>query len=290
MRFRRRPLRFFIFDDRTHLNLSFSGFRTFEAHLMAVVAIIPARYGSTRLPGKPLATIGGKPMIQHVYESTSRAKELDRVVVATDDYRIEETVKKFGGEVVMTAKDHPTGTDRLAEVARKVRADLLVNVQGDLPFIHAETITRAVRPMKRDSSIPMATVCTAIFDEDEWLNPSVVKVVMDRKGFALYFSRAPIPYSRNDGIDLKGGKVRPSANRRLWGNRHLGLYVYRRQFLLKFARLRPTALEQIESLEQLRALAYGYRIRVAEVEERSVEVDTPEDLRKAERYLKDSTN
>jgi 3-deoxy-manno-octulosonate cytidylyltransferase (CMP-KDO synthetase) len=257
---------------------------------MAVVAIIPARYGSTRLPGKPLATIGGKPMIQHVYESTSRAKELDRVVVATDDYRIEETVKKFGGEVVMTAKDHPTGTDRLAEVARKVRADLLVNVQGDLPFIHAETITRAVRPMKRDSSIPMATVCTAIFDEDEWLNPSIVKVVIDRKGFALYFSRAPIPYSRNDGIDLKGGKVRPSAKRRLWGNRHLGLYVYQREFLLKFARLRPTALEQIESLEQLRALAYGYRIRVAEVEERSVEVDTPEDLHRAECYLRDSTN
>jgi 3-deoxy-manno-octulosonate cytidylyltransferase (CMP-KDO synthetase) len=118
---------------------------------MSVVAIIPARYGSTRLPGKPLAWIGGKPMIQHVYESTSRATELDRVVVATDDLRIEEAVRKFGGEVVMTAKDHPSGTDRLAEVARKVKADLLVNVQGDLPFIRAETITRAVRPMHRDS-------------------------------------------------------------------------------------------------------------------------------------------
>jgi 3-deoxy-manno-octulosonate cytidylyltransferase (CMP-KDO synthetase) len=253
---------------------------------MSVVAIIPARYGSTRLPGKPLAWIGGKPMIQHVYESTSRAKELDRVVVATDDLRVEETVKKFGGEVVMTAKDHASGTDRLAEVARKVRADLLVNVQGDLPFIQAETITRAVRPMKRDPSIPMGTVCTAIFDQDEWLNPNSVKVVIDRKGFALYFSRAPIPYSRNDAIDLKGSKVRPSAKRRLWGNRHLGLYVYQRDFLLKFARLRPTALERIESLEQLRALAYGYRIRVVEVDERSVEVDTPEDLQRAERYLR----
>jgi 3-deoxy-manno-octulosonate cytidylyltransferase (CMP-KDO synthetase) len=253
---------------------------------MSVVAIIPARYGSTRLPGKPLAWIGGKPMIQHVYESTSRAKELDRVVVATDDLRIEETVKKFGGEVVMTAKDHPSGTDRLAEVARKVRADLLINVQGDLPFIQAGTITRAVRQMKRDPSIPMGTVCTAIFDQDEWLNPNIVKVVTDRNGFALYFSRAPIPYSRNDAIDLKGSKVRPSVKRRLWGNRHLGLYVYQRDFLLKFARLRPTALERIESLEQLRPLAYGYRIHVVEVDERSVEVDTPEDLQKAERYLR----
>jgi len=253
---------------------------------MSVVAIIPARYGSTRLPGKPLAWIGGKPMIQHVYESTSRATELDRVVVATDDLRIEEAVRKFGGEVVMTAKGHPSGTDRLAEVARKVKADLLVNVQGDLPFIQAETITRAVRPMKRDPSIPMGTVCTAILDQDEWLNPNIVKIVIDRKGFALYFSRAAIPYSRNDAIDLNGGKVRRSIKKRLWGYRHLGLYVYQREFLLKFARLRPTALEQIESLEQLRALAYGYRMRVVEVDERSVEVDTPEDLQRAERYLK----
>ena len=253
---------------------------------MSVVAIIPARYGSTRLPGKPLAWIGGKPMIQHVYESTSRATELDRVVVATDDLRIEEAVRKFGGEVVMTAKDHPSGTDRLAEVARKVKADLLVNVQGDLPFIRAETITRAVRRIKRDPSIPMGTVCTAILDQDEWLNPNIVKVVIDRKGFALYFSRAPIPYSRNDAIDLNGGKVPPTVKRRLWGNRHVGLYVYQREFLLKFSRLRPTALEQIESLEQLRALAYGYQIRVVEVDERSVEVDTPEDLQRAERYLK----
>ena len=160
---------------------------------MSVVAIIPARYGSTRLPGKPLAWIGGKPMIQHVYESTSRATELDRVVVATDDLRIEEAVRKFGGEVIMTARDHPSGTDRLAEVARKVRADLLVNVQGDLPFIQAETITRAVRPMKRDPSIPMGTVCTAILDQDEWLNPNIVKVVIDRKGFALYFSTETVP-------------------------------------------------------------------------------------------------
>ena len=252
---------------------------------MAVVAIIPARYGSTRLPGKPLAKIGGKPMIQHVYESASKAKVLDRVLVATDDRRIVEVVKGFGGEVVMTSKDHASGTDRLAEVARKIKADWVVNVQGDLPFIRPETITRAVRPMRRNRSIPMGTVSTPIYDEEEWRNPNTVKVLTDHAGYALYFSRSPIPYARNDKVDLDGNS--PNSKLRLWGHRHLGLYVYRREFLLKLARLRPTALEQIESLEQLRALAYGYRIYVAEVDERSVEVDTPEDLQRAERYLKE---
>ena len=253
---------------------------------MTVVAIIPARYGSTRLPGKPLAKIGGKPMIQHVYESTAKAKGLDRVLVATDDRRVEETVRGFGGEVLMTSKHHASGTDRLAEVARKIKADWFVNVQGDLPFIQSDTIMRAVRPMRRDRSIPMGTVGTPIFDEAEWRDPNIVKVLTDRKGFALYFSRSPIPYVRNGAVDLNGNKLMRGSKRRLWGSRHIGLYVYRRDFLLKFARLRPTALEQIESLEQLRALAYGHRIFVAIADERSVEVDTPEDLAKAENYLK----
>jgi 3-deoxy-manno-octulosonate cytidylyltransferase (CMP-KDO synthetase) len=253
---------------------------------MSVVAIIPARYGSTRLPGKPLAKIGGKPMIQHVYESVSKARALDRVLVATDDRRIENAVRAFGGEVMMTSPDHASGTDRLAEVARTLKADWLVNVQGDLPFIHAETISRAVGPMRRDRTIPMGTVCTPILDEAEWRNPNIVKVLTDRAGFALYFSRAPIPYFRNSVIDPKGGRISARSKQRLWGYRHLGLYVYRRAFLLKFARLRPTALERIEGLEQLRALQNGYRIYVAEVDERSVEVDTPADLKKAERYLK----
>ena len=252
---------------------------------MAVVAIIPARYRSSRLPGKPLARIGGKPMIQHVYESASKAAGLDRVLVATDDRRIEQTVHDFGGEVVMTSKNHASGTDRLAEVARKIRADWVVNVQGDLPFIRAETITRALRPLRRDRSIPMGTVSTPIYNEEEWRNPNVVKVITDRRGFALCFSRAPVPYIRNGAIDLSGAKTARRAGR-LWGQRHLGLYVYRRDFLLKFARLRPTALEQIESLEQLRALAYGYRIFVASVDEQCVEVDTPEDLVKAEQFFK----
>lgn len=249
---------------------------------MRVVAIIPARFASTRLPGKPLAQIGGRPMIQHVYESTAKAKVLDRVIVATDDRRIAAAVKQFGGEVMMTSPNHASGTDRLAEVARQIKADLLVNVQGDLPFISAKTINQAVRPLRRDRRIPMGTVCTAIYDETEWRNPNIVKVVTDKAGLALFFTRAAIPFGRNAGIDPSGKKI--AGWRRLWGYRHLGLYVFRREFLLKFARLRPTALERIESLEQLRALENGYRIYVAQVDERSVEVDTPADLLKAEHY------
>lgn len=258
---------------------------------MSVVAIIPARYGSTRLPGKPLADIGGKPMIQHVYENASKARELDRVLVATDDRRIERVVQSFGGEVVMTSKRHASGSDRLAEVARKVKAGWLVNVQGDLPFIRAETISRAVRPLRQNRAIPMGTVCTPIYNVGEWRNPNVVKVLLDRAGFALYFSRAPIPFVRNSGTDLgEDEMVMRRDTPRLWGYRHLGLYVYRREFLLKFARLPQTALERIESLEQLRALQNGYRIYVAKVDERSIEVDTVADLKRAVRYLKNALN
>jgi 3-deoxy-manno-octulosonate cytidylyltransferase (CMP-KDO synthetase) len=253
---------------------------------MSVVAIIPARYGSTRLPGKPLADIGGKPMIQHVYESTTKAPGLDRVLVATDDRRIEQAVKKFGGEVVMTSSKHSSGTDRLAEAARKIRAEWLVNVQGDLPFIHADTITQAVKPMRRNPAVPMGTVCTPIYDTREWRDPNVVKVLTNRERFALYFSRAPIPCVREREIDPSGHRTASRDRRRLWGFRHLGLYVYRRDFLLEFARLRPTALERIESLEQLRALENGYQIYVAQVEERSIEVNTAADLREAARYLR----
>lgn len=254
---------------------------------VSVVAVIPARYGSTRLPGKPLAMIGGKPMIQHVYESASKAKILDKVIVATDDLRIEQVVKNFGGNVVTTSKDHASGTDRLAEVARKLKAaDWVVNIQGDLPFIRSQTIARAIKPLLSDRKIPMGTVCTAIYDIKEWQNPNVVKVLKDRSGFALYFSRAPIPFFRNSEIDLAGKTITASFNQRFCGYRHLGLYVYRRDFLLKFAVLPRTALERIENLEQLRALQNGYPIYVAEVDEHSVEVDTPDDLKKAERYFR----
>lgn len=225
-------------------------------------------------------------MIQHVFESVCKASGLDRVLVATDDRRIERVVKSFGGEVVMTSPRHASGTDRLAEAARKIKAEWLVNVQGDLPFVHAKTIAQAVRPMRRNPAIPMGTVCTPIYDEKEWRNPNIVKVLTNRDGFALYFSRSPIPYARNGALVANGNPRLAEKRRRLWGYRHLGLYVYRREFLLRFARLQPTALERSESLEQLRALEYGYRIYVAHVEERSVEVDTPGDLARAERYLR----
>jgi 3-deoxy-manno-octulosonate cytidylyltransferase (CMP-KDO synthetase) len=266
-----------------------SSFRFVDVVVMAVAAIIPARYGSTRLPGKPLALIDGKPMIQHVYESASKARILDRVLVATDDQRIVDAVKKFGGEAIMTSSLHASGTDRIAEVARRLKHEWIVNVQGDLPFIQAATISRAVQPLRRNHAIPMGTVCNAIYDEDEWRNPNIVKVLMDRAGLALSFTRSPVPYVRNANVALTGNDNGKPA-RRIWGFRHLGLYVYRREFLFKFARLRPTALEQIESLEQLRAMEYGYRIHVARVDEHSVEVDTAEDLKRAAQYLNNAAN
>jgi 3-deoxy-manno-octulosonate cytidylyltransferase (CMP-KDO synthetase) len=254
---------------------------------MAVVAIIPARYDSTRFPGKPLAFIGDKPMVQHVYESVSKARGLDRVLIATDDQRILQAVKRFGGEAVLTSENHATGTDRLAEVARKMKAEWVVNVQGDLPFVRPDTISRTLKPLTRDRSIVMGTAKTPIYQEEEWFNPNVVKVVTDAKGFALYFSRCPIPYvQRNGKISGVFHRTARSRQESILGYRHIGIYVYRRDFLLKFARLRPTALERAERLEQLRALDYGYRIRVVKVDEPSAEVDTPEDLQKAESYLK----
>ncbi len=252
---------------------------------MAVIAIIPARFGSSRFPGKPLAVIGGKPMVQHVYESACKAPGLDRVLVATDDERILSAVKNFGGEAVLTSKRHASGTDRLAEVARRIKAEWVANVQGDLPFVRSGTIARTLMPLRRNRSIVMGTAKTAIYHKQEWLNPNVVKVVTDASGFALYFSRAPIPHLRDPAEDARRRRVESSSPRQtIWGYRHVGVYVYRREFLLKFSRLQPTELEQREKLEQLRALDHGYRIRVTTVNEPSVEVDTPEDLQKAEAY------
>jgi len=244
---------------------------------MSVVAIIPARFGSSRFPGKPLAKIGTKPMIQHVYESAVRA-ELDRVLVATDDRRIVRAVHAFGGEALLTSKKHTSGTDRLAEVAQGLRARWIINVQGDLPFIHADTIRRSLEPLMRDPGIPMGTAATPIVVKHEFVNRNVVKVVTDSQGFAAYFSRAPIPYHREDGP-----RTAPRGSFQ-WGKRHLGIYVFRRKFLLEFARLTPAPLEVVEGLEQLRALHHGFRISVADVEEPSVEVDTPGDLAVAEKY------
>ena len=216
---------------------------------MAVVAIIPARYGSSRLPGKPLATIGGKPMIQHVYESTARAKGLDRVLVATDDERIQAAVQSFGGEVMMTSARHASGTDRLAEVARKIKAEWVVNVQGDLPFIQAHTITRAIRPLQRTRSICMGTVSTPIYDEQEWRDPNVVKVVVNLADRALYFSRRTIPYLREAASRPASEQVAAFAFLK-----HIGIYGYRKETLVQLVATPVSPLERAEQLEQLRAL------------------------------------
>jgi 3-deoxy-manno-octulosonate cytidylyltransferase (CMP-KDO synthetase) len=216
-------------------------------------------------------------MIQHVYERAQRARGIAGVLVATDDERIRAAVCGFGGEAVMTARSHRTGTDRLAEVAGSLDAEVIVNVQGDLPLLDPAMVDAAVAPLREDTGLPMATIKTAIQTRDELENPHVVKVVTDRDGYALYFSRSPIPYHR-DGAAGHG-----------LGFKHIGLYAFRREFLLSFARLAPTPLEQAEQLEQLRALEWGFRIRVADVAAASIEVDTPADLERARAMLAESS-
>ncbi len=235
-----------------------------------VVIIIPARYASTRFPGKPLADLWGKPILQHVWERARQAKLASRVIIATDDERIASAGRGFGaparpGEVFMTRLDHPSGTDRVAEAAAQIEADLIVNLQGDEPLIDPAAIDAAIAPLLDDPAIPMGTLCCPIEEVADLANPNVVKVVCDRNGFALYFSRLPIPFVRDRGADT----VR---------HRHIGLYVYRRDFLLGLAQLAPTPLEQAEKLEQLRVLEHGYRIRVVQVSRVSPGVDTPEEL------------
>jgi 3-deoxy-manno-octulosonate cytidylyltransferase (CMP-KDO synthetase) len=217
-------------------------------------------------------------MIQHVYEQTRQVRSLDTVIVATDDERIAQTVKGFGGAVAMTRTDHPTGTDRLAEVAQSLDAEIIVNVQGDLPFFPAVMVEDAVAILTRSPAASMSTVQTPIHEAAEWHNPNVVKVVTDRNGYALYFSRSPIPFLRDRGA---GG----GGQDKILGYRHIGLYVYRKDFLLTFTRLPATPLETAEKLEQLRALEWGYKITVSETERPTVEVDTPEDLRRAEEMM-----
>ncbi|MCK8816351.1 3-deoxy-manno-octulosonate cytidylyltransferase [Natroniella sulfidigena] len=238
---------------------------------MQVIGIIPARYASTRLPGKPLKEIVGQPMIQHVYQQAEAADSLDQVIVATDDERIYQAVKEFGGQVEMTSKQHQTGTDRLAEVAQNLEAEIIVNIQGDEPLLNPEMIDQAVEPLLADSTIKMGTLKHKITEQDEIESPHIVKVVTDQDGFALYFSRAAIPYPRQEtGMNYY---------------KHIGLYVYRRTFLLNYTEMEQTSLEEQESLEQLRVLENGYRIKVVETEHEAIGVDTPEDLEKVRRAM-----
>ena len=232
---------------------------------MKILCVIPARYASTRLPGKPLADIAGKPMICRVYDRAVQAKCLSEVVVATDDQRVQQAVEAHGGRAMMTAKDHPTGTDRLAEVAAAYPdIDLIINVQGDEPLIESSIIDALAAAFDGDADLKMATVMTEITDEAEQMNPNNVKVVTDKNGYALYFSRSLLPYPRY----RKGVPV----------YKHIGIYAYKREFLLHYAKMAPTPLEETEALEQLRALENGYRIKVIRTAHRFVGVDTAEDL------------
>jgi 3-deoxy-manno-octulosonate cytidylyltransferase (CMP-KDO synthetase) len=241
------------------------------------IAVIPARYGSTRFPGKSLVMIRDKPMIQWVYERTRLSRLVNRVIVATDDKRIRKAVIDFGGEAIMTSPAHATGTDRIAEVARNIDCDLVVNVQGDEPLIHPQMIDQSVMPLAADTSIPMGTVCRRIEGGQEAFDPNVVKVVLDRNQFALYFSRAPIPWDR-DAWAGKDSFAGMSPNAVMY--KHIGLYVYRRDFLLAYAAMPQTRLEQIEKLEQLRVLESGNRIKAVITEHESFGVDIPGDLSK----------
>lgn len=238
---------------------------------MKVIAIIPARYESVRFPGKSLVDICGKPMIQHVYERTSEVPLLEQVIVATDDIRIQEAVLTFGGQVQMTSVEHRTGTDRLAEVARTLDADIIVNVQGDEPLIRPEMIEQAIHPLMEDPEVAIGTLKHKIDSPEDLFNPNVVKVITDTSARAIYFSRSPIPY-------IKGKDMQSEGFHEFTFYRHIGLYSYRRDFLLTFTMLPPTPLEIVEGLEQLRALEYGYTIKVIETQGESIGVDTPEDL------------
>jgi 3-deoxy-manno-octulosonate cytidylyltransferase (CMP-KDO synthetase) len=239
---------------------------------MKSVVIIPARMGATRFPGKPLVDICGKPMVQWVYERASHAESVDRVIVATCDKEIVDAVRSFGGEAVMTSDKHRSGTDRLAEVAARLDADLIVNVQGDEPLIDPKSIERAIEPFDKEPGLEMSSLMVPI-DSEAAKDPNLVKVVVSLDNYAMYFSRSPIPFER-----------KPLEGRSMYG--HVGLYAYTRDFLLEFAAMKPTPLEMAESLEQLRVLEHGFRIKMIEIVERPMGVDTIEDLERVRAIIR----
>ena len=246
--------------------------------MMKIVGIIPARYGSTRLEGKPLKDICGKPMIQHVYEAAQGAQLLDQVYVATDDQRIVDAVNHFGGHVRLTSPDHKTGTDRIAEVAAGLDAAIVVNLQGDEPLVNPAMIDEVIQPFVAEPELPMSTLCVPILEEAALHDPNVVKVVFDQRGNALYFSRSLIPYPRKQD--------------NFTAYEHLGLYAYRKEFLMTYISLPQSRLEINESLEQLRVLEAGYRLKVVVSAHpyEGVSVDTPEDLERVRQIVQQRTS
>jgi 3-deoxy-manno-octulosonate cytidylyltransferase (CMP-KDO synthetase) len=238
---------------------------------MKAIGIIPSRYGSTRLPAKSLASLSGKPLVQHVYERAKQAKTLDEVIVATDDERILRAVAAFGGKAVMTGAHHRSGTERVAEVARQTAAQVILNIQGDEPLIHPEQIDHVASFLMAHQAVPMATVMTPLTDQADVVNPNVVKVVVDQDGYALYYSRSPNPHARA-GVPT------------YWKN--IGLYGYQQYFLLQFPQLQSSPLEQAEQLEQLRALWHGHKIKLLETAHDTIGVDTADDLARVEALLR----
>lgn len=242
---------------------------------MSVICIIPSRYESSRFPGKPLADLLGKPMIRHVYERVLQAKTVSFCSVATDDERIFSAVRKFGGNAVMTSAAHHSGTDRIAEAVSGLGLsadDIVVNIQGDQPVFEPAQIDEVAAPLLKDASVPMSTLIYKIIRDEEITHPNAVKVVFDKNKFALYFSRATIPY------------VRDTANKADYYKHH-GIYAYRKSFLDVFTKLPQGVLEKLEALEQLRALEYGYKIKVVETPYDSIEVDTPQELARVKEFI-----
>lgn len=259
---------------------------------MRTIAVIPARFRSQRLPGKPLAEIGGRPLVEHVYRRSAEARLVDRVLVATDDSRIQDAVRAFGGECVLTSPHHPSGTDRVAEAVADIEADLVVNVQGDEPFVEARAIDQAIdacqATCQSEAGRVISTLAHPISTVEEFWDPNVVKVVFDLRGFALYFSRWPIPF-------VASPEMGPQDVRRRFEDavvppqgscfKHLGLYVYPKPLLLELTRTEPTPLERLEKLEQLRALEKGISMRVEITDSDSVGIDTPADLERARKMF-----
>lgn len=245
---------------------------------MKIIAFIPSRYGSSRFPGKPLAMIAGKPMIQHVCSCAANCADISEVYVATDDERIFKCVEDFGGKAIMTKENHHSGTDRITEAVETLGLDdddIIVNIQGDQPIFKPSVISDMVKPLLDDATIPMSTLKYRISNPADVANSNHVKVVTDNNDFALYFSRSTLPFYRDNPPDQVHFK-------------HLGLYAYRKYFLVKFSRLPGSKLENAEKLEQLRAIENGYKIKVIETDSNSIEVDTPEDIKKVEDLIKNS--
>ena len=243
---------------------------------MKAIGVIPARWGATRFEGKVLANLLGKPVIQHVWENAKKAKTLDDLVVACDDERIMKVVEKFGGKAVYTSPEQPSGTDRLAEVVNPLEVGIVVNIQGDEPLVKPIMIDNLVISLEDEKTAQMATMIKKIDDDAELINSNVVKVVVDKNGYALYFSRYAIPYNRTGEVDEKKRPVY---------YKHIGLYAFTKDFLFTFRNLPKSSLENAEKLEQLRALEYGYKIKTVETKFDTVGVDTPEDLKRAEEAL-----